>query len=119
MASQSTQSHPAFPTRPYNTGKLPDRSAPLGFGASALTSARQSAQQDRERQERERQERDRIAVSQAQQAQGGSTSGNHMAQLTDEQRDEINEAVSFRHYILKFVLENWKLMVENSLRCST
>jgi hypothetical protein len=98
MASQSTQSHPAFPSRPYNTGKLPDRSAPLGFGGSTLASARQNAQQERERQERERQDRERVAMAQAQQAQGGTASGgNHMSQLTDEQRDEINEAVGLQH----------------------
>lgn len=90
MASTS-QSHPAFPSRPYNStlhgsSKLPDRSAPLSFGASSHThTAREAA-----RLERERQDRERAAAAQQASASGAS---NSMAQLTDEQRDEINEAV--------------------------
>jgi hypothetical protein len=96
MASTS-QTHPAFPSRPYGSStlhtssKLPDRSsgAPLAFGASSHThNAREAA-----RQERERQERDRAQQAQQQQQAGTSAAG-VMAQLTDEQRDEINEAVS-------------------------
>jgi len=90
MASTS-QTHPAFPSRPYSStlhtsSKLPDRSAPLGFGASSHThTAREAARQERERQERER--------SAAHQAETTSAASNTMAQLTDEQRDEVNEAV--------------------------
>ena len=95
MASTS-QTHPAFPSRPYGSStlhtstKLPDRSsgAPLAFGASSHThNAREAARQDRERQERER------AQQAQQQQQAGTSAIGAMAQLTDEQRDEINEAV--------------------------
>lgn len=90
MASTS-QTHPAYPSRPYSSSlhtssKLPDRTAPLGFGASSHThTAREAARQERERQERER--------SAAQQAATTSAASNTLAQLTDEQRDEVNEAV--------------------------
>ncbi|KAH8600416.1 hypothetical protein B0O99DRAFT_668361 [Bisporella sp. PMI_857] len=83
MASTS-QTHPAFPNRPYpNTvhGKLPERNAPAGFGA---TSTRETARLERERQERERAQRE------AQVQQAGSS--NPLNALTDEQREEINEA---------------------------
>lgn len=82
MASTS-QSHPSFPIRPYNStlhGKLPERIAPNTFGAS---STRENARLDRERQERERAQREAAA-------QAGSS--NPFAGLTDEQREEINEA---------------------------
>ncbi|MCJ1341595.1 Calcium-binding component of the spindle pole body (SPB) half-bridge [Bachmanniomyces sp. S44760] len=64
MASSST-SHPAFPQRPFNggtLGKLPAR----------------TIERDRERLEKERQERE--------------AGQNPMGQLTEEQREEINEA---------------------------
>jgi hypothetical protein len=92
MASTS-QTHPTFPSRPYSStlhssSKLPDRSAPLGFGASSHThTAREAARQERERQERER------AAAQQAAATTSATASNTMTQLTDEQRDEINEAV--------------------------
>ncbi|KAI9745521.1 MAG: Calcium-binding component of the spindle pole body (SPB) half-bridge [Claussenomyces sp. TS43310] len=90
MASAS-QNHPAFPPRPFGSSKLPDRgAAPAGFGASTHThAARESA-----RLERERQDRERAAQQQQQQQQqaAGSSTSNAIAQLTDEQRDEINEA---------------------------
>jgi centrin-3 len=98
MASAS-QPHPAFPSRPYastlhGTSKLPERNAPLGFGASSHThTAREAARLERERQERER------AAAQQQQQQAATNAGaGSMAQLTDEQRDEINEAVS--HFLI-------------------
>lgn len=83
MAS-APQSHPAFPSRPYSStihGKLPDRNAPSGFGASAAT--RENARLERERQERERAQREAAA----------NGSSNPLNALTDEQREEINEAV--------------------------
>jgi len=82
MATQ----HPSFPsTRPYSSihGKLPERSAP--FGASAAP-GRENARIERERQERERVERERM------ERDGGLPPV--VAQLSDEQREEINEAVS-------------------------
>ncbi|MCJ1391501.1 Calcium-binding component of the spindle pole body (SPB) half-bridge [Xylographa bjoerkii] len=73
MASSST--HPTFPPRPYNPtlGKLPDRSA--GFVPPSTAQAREAARQ--ERQERERLERE---------------GQDAMGQLSEEQREEINEA---------------------------
>lgn len=83
MAS-SQQNHPAFPTRPFGSSKLPDRGTSTGFGASShATAARENAA---------RLERERAAQQQQQQVTGPGSS-NAMAQLTDEQRDEINEAV--------------------------
>ncbi len=85
----TSTSHPTFPSRPYSgaLGKLPDRSNAAGgsnpFGASS--SARETARLERERIERERAERER-AEREGQ---------NRLAELTEEQREEINEAVSF------------------------
>ncbi|TVY49175.1 Cell division control protein [Lachnellula occidentalis] len=84
MASTTQQSHPSFPSRPYSNtlhGKLPERNAP-GFGASAHPPTRETARTERERQERER-------------AQGGgpvNPNSNPLSAITDEQRDEVNEA---------------------------
>jgi centrin-3 len=83
MAS-TTQPHPSFPTRPYSStlhGKLPERNAPSAFSASAHPSGRENAMQ---RQERERAQRE------AAQSAGPSAPFNN---ITDEQREEINEAV--------------------------
>ncbi|MCJ1320760.1 Calcium-binding component of the spindle pole body (SPB) half-bridge [Xylographa vitiligo] len=77
MASSST--HPAFPPRPYNAalGKLPDRSG--GFAPASTAQAREAREAARlERLERERLERE------GQQ--------DPMGQLSEEQREEINEA---------------------------
>ena len=81
MASSSV--HPSFPPRSYNTnlGKLPDRSIAGAFGASTTTAAQREAQRlerERERLEKERLERE---------------GQDPMSQLTEEQREEINEAV--------------------------
>jgi centrin-3 len=76
-------SHPSFPARPYSStlhGKIPDRSGP-----SFAASSRENARLERERQERERAQREA-----AQQVAGSS---NPLANITDEQREEINEAV--------------------------
>jgi hypothetical protein len=83
MAS-TTQPHPSFPTRPYSStlhGKLPERNAPSAFSASAHPLGRENAMQ---RQERERAQRE------AAQSAGPSAPFNN---ITDEQREEINEAV--------------------------
>ena len=84
----STQSHPAFPSsRPYSStlhgGKLPERNLPPAFGASSNPTARETALQ---RQERERQERERAGAPAA-------LGPNPMSTLSDEQKEEINEAV--------------------------
>ena len=87
----STQSHPAFPSsRPYSStlhGKLPERNAPSAFGASSNPTARENA-----RLERERQERERAGPS------GGLGGSNPLNALTDEQKEEINEAVSLEKF---------------------
>ncbi|KAF4637946.1 hypothetical protein G7Y89_g130 [Cudoniella acicularis] len=86
MAS-TAQSHPSFGTRPYSStihGKLPERSAPGTFGH---TSTRENARLERERQERERAQREAQAA-----AQGGAGPSNPLNNITDEQREEINEA---------------------------
>ena len=76
----SSSAHPAFPSRQYpsNLGKLPDRSLGTTFGAST---AQQKREQERAERERERLEQERIAREEAN-------------QLTEEQREEIKEAVS-------------------------
>ncbi|KAH8668082.1 hypothetical protein BGZ60DRAFT_431372 [Tricladium varicosporioides] len=80
MAS-TAPSHPPFgATRPYSStlhGKLPERSQPSGFGH---TSTRETA-----RLERAQRERDAQAA-----AQGGPS--NPVNNITEEQREEINEA---------------------------
>lgn len=81
MAS-TAQPHPSFPSRPYSgtfQGKLPERNGPA-FGASSHTTMRETARLERERQERERAQRE---------AAGPANPYN----ITDEQREEINEAV--------------------------
>ena len=84
MASSSA--HPAFPRQSFNANlsKLPDRSLSTAFGAASTVQAReaQRIERDRERQERERLERE---------------GQDHMNQLTEEQKEEINEAVGLRH----------------------
>jgi centrin-3 len=78
MAS-SSQPH-AFPSRPYTSSlhpKLPERTAATAFGASHAS--REAARIERDRAARESQ------------AQAGPSSG--VNSLTDEQREEINEAV--------------------------
>ena len=99
----STQSHPAFPSRPYSStlhGKLPERNAPSAFGASANPTARENARLERERQERERQAPAGVV--------GGS---NPVNALSDEQKEEINEAVS-----LEDLLE-WYRMELHGIQC--
>ncbi|MCJ1381277.1 Calcium-binding component of the spindle pole body (SPB) half-bridge [Xylographa soralifera] len=78
MASSST--HPSFPPRPYNPtlGKLPDRSGGGGGGFAPPSTA-----QAREAARLERQERERLEREGQQDAMG---------QLSEEQREEINEA---------------------------
>ncbi|KAL3423763.1 hypothetical protein PVAG01_05511 [Phlyctema vagabunda] len=79
----ASQPHPAFPPRNLNTnihGRLPERNAQSGFGTTAT--ARETARLDRERQERERAQREAAAAE----------SSSPLNRLTDEQREEINEA---------------------------
>ena len=76
----ASSAYPSFPSRPYgsNLGKLPDRS--LGattFGASSTQQQRENARQERER---ERLEKERLEHEE-------------QNQLTEEQREEIKEAV--------------------------
>ncbi|KAI9842625.1 MAG: Calcium-binding component of the spindle pole body (SPB) half-bridge [Thelocarpon superellum] len=76
MATSSAAQHAPFATRPYPSalGKLPDRTA--GFGASSGHPTREAQRLEKERAERERQERE----------------NNQLAELSEEQREEINEA---------------------------
>ena len=84
MASSSA--HPVFPQRPYSTnlGKLPERGA---FGSNSQAQQRdvQRAERERER-ERERQQKEREGQD-------------PMSQLTEEQKEEINEAVRKTAYL--------------------
>ena len=75
----ASSAHPAFPSRQYgnNLGKLPDRSMGTAFGTATATQQRenQRLERERERAEKERLERE------------------EQNQLTEEQREEIKEAV--------------------------
>ena len=76
----ASSAHSAFPPRAYGTnqlGKLPDRSLGGAFGASTTQQARdaQRKESERERAEKERMEREKLNA------------------LTEEQREEIKEAV--------------------------
>jgi hypothetical protein len=92
----ASSQHPSFPIRPYaSSSQQPapstTRGKPLNFSQSHAPAAREAARLERERLERERLERERQAQQAVQQpAQGQSA----ISQLTDEQRDEVNEAVS-------------------------
>ncbi|KAG9231098.1 putative Centrin-3 [Amylocarpus encephaloides] len=83
----ASTANPSF-GRPYSNthGKLPERSVG-GFGATSHASTRENARLERERQERERAQREAQAA-----AQGGSAATNPINTITDEQREEINEA---------------------------
>lgn len=93
MASAS-QPHPTFPPRPYATNtnlhaKLPERIAPsTGFSSTAHPhpAAREAARIERERQDRLQRE--------AQIQPALATQSNVFSTLTDEQKEEVNEAVS-------------------------
>lgn len=82
MTSRMTPAvQPSFPPRSFNAlGKLPDRTAAGGFGAQMSAQQREAQRQEREREriEKERLERE---------------SQDQMNQLTEEQKEEINEAV--------------------------
>lgn len=75
----ASSAHPIFPNRypGTNLGKLPDRTVAPAFGAS--TAAQQREKQKLER-ERERAENERLEREE-------------QNQLTEEQREEIKEAV--------------------------
>ncbi len=80
--SMASSAHSAFPPRAYGTnqlGKLPDRSLAGAFGASTTQQAReaQRKESERERAEKERAEREKLNG------------------LTEEQREEIKEAVRY------------------------
>jgi hypothetical protein len=88
--TMASSSHPAFPptsSRPYGSslGKLPDRTSmtPQGTGVGGAFGSSMS-HQHREVQRHERERQDRLQ-------RGGE---NEFAELSEEQREEINEAVS-------------------------
>ena len=80
MASSSA--HPTFPQRSFNAnlGKLPDRSLGGAFAASTAAQQREAQRLERERDRLEKERLDR-------------ENQDPMSQLTEEQREEINEAV--------------------------
>ena len=79
MASSSA--HPSLPLRPYSSalGKFPDRSGGA-FGAQTTAQQREAQRQERERERLEKERLDREGQD-------------PMNQLTEEQKEEINEAV--------------------------
>jgi len=94
MATTST--HPTFPSRPYNAG-LPNRpgnsatatahgafNASTNFGGAGAQTQQHREAQRLERERQERAERERIE-------RAGQSS---LGELSEEQREEINEAVS-------------------------
>jgi hypothetical protein len=86
-------SHPSFANRPYSSthGKLPERTA-AGFAQTHTGSGNNA------RIERERQDRDRGGREAQSSAQGGSGAQNPLSSISDEQREEINEAVRLTSY---------------------
>ena len=85
----ASSAHPTFPTRPYTStlGKLPDRStmnAPFGAASTAQQREAQRAERERERLEKERLERE------------------EQNQLSEEQREEIREAVYTPLLIMRY-----------------
>src|SRR5215471_2537186 len=101
--------HPSFPPRSsYASGKLPDRSAlntnPLPFGSSAL-SRRDRGDFGGEGAHSKPQPHPPALPAHAQQSQQQQPAGGHqqnnnpLNDLTEEQREEINEAVSSFLYI--------------------
>ena len=81
----ASSAHPALPTRNYGVGfgKLPDRPLGAAFGAST---AQQQREQQRQEKERERLEKERLEREE-------------QNQLTEEQREEIKEAVSLSYAV--------------------
>ena len=100
MRAMASSSHPVFPRQPFNQNltKLPDRSLSTAFGATSTAQAReaQRLERDRERQERERLERE---------------GQDHMNQITEEQKEEINEAVGFT---LRLPLQSLAFLIPES-----
>jgi hypothetical protein len=93
-------SHPSFANRPYSSthGKLPERTA-AGFAQTHTGSGNNA------RIERERQDRDRGGREAQSSAQGGSGAQNPLSSITDEQREEINEAV---RQTLRYLIITWR-----------
>jgi hypothetical protein len=89
-------------------GKLPDRTAG-GFGQSSHTASRDNARLERERQDRERSQREAQSS-----AQGGTGAQNPLSNITDEQREEINEAVSFLPFASIQLLFGGKLGINSN-----
>ncbi|RAL67717.1 hypothetical protein DID88_008455 [Monilinia fructigena] len=89
MASAS-QPHSSFPARPYNNIRNPPPAA-FGTQSQPALALRQKSQLERERLERERLSKDNHAQIQ----QPGAPPAAPMNILSDEQREEINEAVCF------------------------
>src|SRR5438034_9801626 len=95
MASSST--HPSFPPRSsYTSNKLPDRSAlntnPLPFGSSVLS--RRDRGDFGDGVHGKSQQHPPAPPAHSQQQAGHQANNNPMNDLTEEQREEINEAVS-------------------------
>ena len=86
MASTTTAQHPSFSTRPFLSKAPHAQSHASQPQTTTTTNSRAEAQ--RQATERDR-ERDRMAERERLERDGA----NHLAELTEEQRDEINEAV--------------------------
>jgi hypothetical protein len=85
MASASQ----SFPARPFSNtlhGKLPERGGGGGGGFGVSTAARGNQQQQQQQQSGMNNRGDIVG--------GVSNSGGNAPNITDEQREEINEAVS-------------------------
>lgn len=94
----ASSQHSSFPIRPYPSSlsgpsqqpASSTRGKPLSFGQSHTPAAREAARLERERLDRERQQQQVAQKSTHAQSQAPSA----LSQLADEQRDEVNEAVS-------------------------
>ena len=81
--------NPSLPMRPYNSGlnRGGAGGAPGGGLGASTTAAGQNARMERERAERERMQREQAA------AQAAHLAPPRIEDLSEEQREEINEAV--------------------------
>ena len=95
----ASSQHPSFPIRPYPSSisgpsqqppQSSTRGKPISFSQSHAPAAREAARIERDRLDRERQQ-----VAQKS-AHAQSQAPSALSQLADDQRDEVNEAVSMR-----------------------
>lgn len=93
----SSTAHPPFGGRPYGSslGKLPDRSGGGGIGAITAVAGGfpSTSTTSREAQQRLERERERAAERERERERLEREGNNQFGELTEEQREEINEAV--------------------------